>query len=215
MTKEELQALRKQLGISQVEMANMIGVSRSTIQRVEYGSSPNQKVKSFYENLADNVKYAGQFLELQKETASRVSELEKAGLYSGNQKTDAPAADWLAKRDGVPEKKDIGTLTAEEIKSDIRTMKGFLEKQTSTVEGYNRWKANLTASTMAFSERDTEDENILFWDLYNELKKDKTIAYDSNQFKDDINYVIDMYDTGYTTKEQLLKKIYKKREREG
>lgn len=194
--------IREKFGISQVEMAKLAGVSRSTVQRFEYGTGNNPKIKAFYENLVKNADLVDEFTSLRRQTVDRLRKLHEEDLYS-------PAESWLETKGYVPDPGSIGG-ERQELRRDIGNMSEFLDMKTSTTEGAKDWAKNVEEASMKTSKTGSKEENNIFWILFNRLKNDKTVAkywsrgyFDSNQAIADIDTVMTYRYAGYETVDEL------------
>lgn len=185
----DLRKARRAAGITQSGIAKALNVSRATVQRFEYGTSKNAKVEKFYKNLQKNTDLASEFKSLRDESIRRYKELEKAGL------DNIYVARRLVKDTGVPTGYVLGEDRAT-AKRAIGKLKEFIESQTSTVEGYETWKANVDYASKRTSGSESYSINEKFWKLYNEIKEDSSISkylksngdYDSDQLIYDLWY---------------------------
>lgn len=178
--------IRKSTGVTQSGIAKALNVSRSTVQRFEYGTSKNKSVAKFYENLQKNADLSDELKQLRTETISRYKELEKAGLEN------IYVVRELTRDGGVADQYALGESRSK-LKREIGKLKKFLGSQTSTVEGYRQWEKNVEDASMRTSGSEDPYENEKFWKLYNEVKNDtsfskylKGVKYDSDQLIYDI-----------------------------
>lgn len=174
LSKADRQSVRKDLGYTQTEIASMMGVSRSTVQRFEYGTGNNVKLKEFYSN-------ADKFIALRRATMRDLQKLENAGV------SDSPAMYYLSQRGGLPGMDTI-EKGSDEIRRAIIKMKEFQNMKTKTVEGYEDWKKKVTKKSHETSGFKGELKNDIFWEVFNKIKNDDTlkkyyadIEFDSKQ----------------------------------
>lgn len=172
--------LRRAAGLSQTAVAQHLGVSRSTVQRYEYGTGANKKVSDFYAKLNKSDRLYDTFFDVKSKVEGRIKALRRAGV-------ETPAMDWLSKRGGIPSNFVIAEDTAT-VQRRIATMREFLDKQTSTLEGYNRWRENVISANIGKTGLEDAEMQTRFWDIYNKIKKDdsinkyiKTVIKDGNQ----------------------------------
>lgn len=194
--------IREKFGISQIEMAKLVGVSRSTVQRFEYGTGNNPKIKAFYENMEKNVDLIDEFTSLRRQTVGRLRNLHKENLYS-------PAESWLESKGYVPDKDYIGD-SRRALRKAIGIMNDFLDMKTSTTEGAKDWHKNVEEASMETSQSGSREENDMFWKLFNRLKHNNKIKrywgtgdFDSKQAVEDIKIVMIYRYAGYETVDEL------------
>lgn len=156
--------IREAMGLSQVELAKRLGVSRSTIQRYEYGTSKNAAVAKFYEKekMAHGLEY--EYAIERRKVVDKVRKLSRLGIKS-------PSMYWLESRGGVPSI-DASTASKGETRQAINIMKDFLDMKTSTVEGYKSWYENVTNASLRTSGSQDITENKAFWTIYNRILND-------------------------------------------
>lgn len=200
--------IREKFGISQIEMAKLVGVSRSTVQRFEYGTGNNPKIKAFYENMEKNADLIAEFGAVRSETMKRVRELNDDGVTSLSlRKMDNPEHSIIAPI------KTIGSNRSE-LRREIGRMNEFLDSQTSTVEGAKLWESRATkAAEKTFGTSDKATLEMMIT-VYNRAKNDgeiarylKDIEYDSTQAIEDIKRVFADRDIGFDDADDLYEKL--------
>lgn len=176
ITSSYISGSRREAGVTLRDIATKTGLSKSTISRYESGQSVSAKSKkaldNYYRQFEQNIKHIDRFQALTTQANKRIKELQRSGV------PNAPALMQLRAR-GVLEKGDLkhevefGTLTEQQLKRYVKYLEDFFNKQTSSVEGAEMWKLNVTIASMETSGLNDVVDNELYWDLYNKLLSDE------------------------------------------
>lgn len=225
---------RSTYGFTERQLWQKAGVSRSTIQRFKRGDKlSDEMIKKVEKARRELLKQEARALK--KEAMKRLKALQEARHWEGGTSL-GPAGDYFINKIGLDVLNAKGKSDAELIRA-MGQVREFLDKKTSTVQGFKEWKENLTkaADKTSGKNKGFEPEGGSFetqidydalyeanyegyWEVYNNIKSmdnipskyfDKTGKFLSTQLQDDIRKaIIERTASGeYATPQMLLNDV--------
>lgn len=160
--------------------------------------------------------------ELARETSKLVSAANKRLRRMEKRGISTPATAYIYEHGG---KFSVAGKNLEQVREEYQRVKGFLESETSTFQGFRKWEKGLSNTLKERTGIDynsfTEDEKRLFWKAYSKLEELDAANVYGARYKESINKIYDSIKAGKLTEKNVnrwaisrSKKIYRESQKE-